>query len=101
MQTLGEFLREYGENISKNVLEGEIRRVLSDKSRTKIWVETAYEKPLPFSVLADAEAQIASRLQLGTFRILGRYPTETFSAAVSSTSSQHSPSVQTRLSSSK
>ncbi|MBR5370711.1 MAG: PolC-type DNA polymerase III [Oscillospiraceae bacterium] len=82
MQTLGEFLREYGENLPKNVLEGEIRRVLSDKSRTKIWVETAYAKPLPFSVIADAEAQIASRLQLGTFRILGRYPTETFSADV-------------------
>ena len=81
-QTLGEFLREYGENLPKNVLDGTIRRVLSDKGRTKIWVETEYPQPLKFAELAPVEAEIASRLGLGLFRVLGRYPAETFCAEV-------------------
>ena len=81
-QTLREFLREYGAKLPENVLEGTIRRVLSNRSRNKLYFETEYAKPVPFAALSETETALADRLQVQSFRILCRYPAESFSVEV-------------------
>ncbi|MBR5723171.1 MAG: PHP domain-containing protein, partial [Oscillospiraceae bacterium] len=82
MQTLREFLREYAVKLPENVLEGKIRRVLSNRERSKLYFETEYPAPLPFAQLSETENELANRLELGSCRILCRYPAESFSAEV-------------------
>lgn len=81
-QTLREFLREYSAKLPQNVLEGRIRRVLSNRGRTRLFFETEYDAPIPSADLFAAETELAARLQLERLRILCRYPAETFSVEV-------------------
>ena len=64
MQTLREFLREYAAKLPGNVLDGKIRRVLSNKSRTRLFFETEYPAPLPFAQLSETENELANRLEI-------------------------------------
>ncbi|MBR4201029.1 MAG: PolC-type DNA polymerase III [Oscillospiraceae bacterium] len=81
-QTLREFLREYAAKLPENVLSGTLRRVLSNRSRTKLFLETEYPAPIPSADLFAVETELASRLQLESLRILCRYPAESFSVDV-------------------
>ncbi|HBI85701.1 MAG TPA: PolC-type DNA polymerase III [Ruminococcus sp.] len=82
MQTLREFLREYGAKLPADVMNGRLRRVLTYRGRNRLFFETEYDAPLPFAVLAETESALTERLQLESVRILCRYPAETFSEAV-------------------
>ncbi len=81
-QTLGEFLREYGAKLPENILKGRIRRVLANQKRTKLFIETEYDAPLPSAELFAAETELADRLKLEALRLLCRYPADTFSLDV-------------------
>lgn len=81
-QTLREFLREYGQKLPENVLDGRIRRVLSTPDRTRLYFETEFDAPIPFADLSAAETEMADRFALQTVRLLCRYPAETFSVEV-------------------
>lgn len=81
-QTLREFLREYSAKLPQNVLDGRIRRVLSNRGRTQLFFETEYDAPVPSAELFAAETELAARLQIERLRILCRYPAETFSVEV-------------------
>ncbi len=81
-QTLREFLREYGAKLPENVMNGKLRRVLSDRSRTRLYLETEYEHQIPFADLTEAESELTQRLRLSSLRILCRYPASCFSVGV-------------------
>ena len=67
-QTLREFLREYGAKLPENVLEGRLRRVLSNRTRSKLYLETEYDRPMTFAQLSETETELASRLEVESFR---------------------------------
>ncbi len=78
LQTLREFLREYGAKLPEAVLAGRVRRVLSNADRTKLFFETEFDTPIPFAVLSQFESEVADRLNIPAVRLLCRYPAETF-----------------------
>ncbi|MBR6420636.1 MAG: PolC-type DNA polymerase III [Oscillospiraceae bacterium] len=82
MQTLREFLREYAAKLPAVVMNGRLRRVLANPARTKLYLETEYDAPVPFDALTEAESELAQRLKLQSLRILCRYPAACFSADV-------------------
>ena len=81
-QTLREFLREYAAGLPDDVIAGRVRCILSNKARTKLFIETEYDAPIPSDDLFAAETELASRLHLEALRLLCRYPAESFSAAL-------------------
>ena len=81
-QTLREFLREYAAGLPDDVTAGRVRCILSNKARTKLFIETEYDAPIPSDDLFAAETELASRLHLEALRLLCRYPAESFSAAL-------------------
>ncbi|MBQ4346408.1 MAG: PHP domain-containing protein, partial [Oscillospiraceae bacterium] len=81
-QTLRDFLREYAAKLPENVLAGRIRRVMSNADRSKLYFETEFDAPIPFSVLSEFESELADRLNIQAVRLLCRYPAETFSTDV-------------------
>ncbi len=81
-QTLRDFLREYAAKLPENVLAGRIRRVMSNAERSKLYFETEFDAPIPFSVLSEFESELADRLNIQAVRLLCRYPAETFSTDV-------------------
>ncbi|MCQ2407596.1 MAG: PolC-type DNA polymerase III [Oscillospiraceae bacterium] len=81
-QTLREFLREYAAGLPDDVTAGRVRCILSNKARTKLFIETEYDAPIPSDNLFAAETELASRLHLEALRLLCRYPAESFSAAL-------------------
>ena len=82
MQTLREFLREFGKKLPDNVLDGRLRRVLSTPDRNKLYFETEYDAIVPFADLSAAESTLTERFAIQTVRLLCRYPAECFSVAV-------------------
>ncbi|MCQ2416796.1 MAG: PolC-type DNA polymerase III [Oscillospiraceae bacterium] len=81
-QTLREFLREYSAKLHEDVLKGKILRILSNRTRSRLFFETEFEQPIPLEVLSGFETELAERLQLEGVRILCRYPSETFSQEI-------------------
>ncbi len=81
-QTLNEFLREYSAKLPETVMSGSLQRILANQSRTKLYLETAYETYIPFETLSATETELAARLKLESVRILGRYPAEQFRAEI-------------------
>ena len=82
MQTLREFLREYAKNLPDQILDGRIRRVLTNPDHTRLFFETEFDRTVPFSELSAFETELAERLSLQSARLLCRYPAEAFSVAV-------------------
>ncbi len=82
MQTLRELLREYGKKLPENVLSGRVRRVLSTPDRKRLYFETEFDAPIPFSDLSAAESRLTERLEIQMVRLLCRYPAECFSVDV-------------------
>lgn len=82
MQTLREFLREYAKNLPEHVLDGRIRRVLTNPDHTRLYFETEFDRTVPFADLSAFETELAERLSLQSARLLCRYPAEAFSVAV-------------------
>ena len=82
LQTLRDFLREYGAKLPEAVLAGRVRRVLSNTEHTKLYLETEFDAPIPFAVLSQFESEVADRLSISAVRLLCRYPAETFSTDV-------------------
>ena len=82
IQTLREFLREFGKKLPDNVLDGRLRRVLSTPERNRLYFETEFDTLVPFADLSAAESELTERFEIQTVRLLCRYPAECFSVAV-------------------
>ena len=82
MQTLREFLREYADQLPDHILEGRIRRVLTNPDHSRLYFETEFDQTIPFEALSAFEAALSERLSVASARLLCRYPAEAFSVGI-------------------